>query len=59
MSDASSNYQVEILDVLGKKVFSSELQKAGHIDVSAFASGTYLVKLISEDKTNVVRFIKQ
>jgi len=59
LSDASSNYQVEILDVLGKKVFSSELQKAGHIDVSAFASGTYLVKLISEDKTNVVRFIKQ
>lgn len=59
MSDASLNYQVTIFDVLGKKVFTSEIQKVGNIDVSALASGTYLVKLNSENKSSVVRFVKQ
>lgn len=59
LSDASSNYQVAIYDVLGKQVYTSEIQKVGNIDVSALASGTYLVKLNSENKTNVVRFVKK
>ncbi|MDN3723010.1 T9SS type A sorting domain-containing protein [Aequorivita sp. SDUM287046] len=59
LSDASSNYQVAIYDVLGKKVYTSEIQKVGQIDVSALASGTYLVKLNSDNKSSVVRFVKQ
>lgn len=59
MSNASLNYQVEILDIMGKKVFSSEIQKAGQIDVSALASGTYLIKINSENKSSVARFVKQ
>lgn len=59
LNDSSSNCQIEILDILGKKVISLEIQKIGQIDVSALASGTYLVKLNSENRTNVVRFIKQ
>lgn len=59
MSDTSSNYQVEIFDILGKKVISSEIQKVGQIDVSGLASGTYLVKLNSDNKSSVVRFVKQ
>ncbi|WGF94121.1 T9SS type A sorting domain-containing protein [Aequorivita marisscotiae] len=59
LSDASSNYQVAIFDVLGKKVYASEIQKVGQIDVSALASGTYLVKLNSDNKSSVVRFVKQ
>ncbi|MGO3182770.1 MAG: T9SS type A sorting domain-containing protein [Aequorivita sp.] len=59
LSDASSTYQLEIFDVLGKKVYTSEIQKSGNIDVSALAQGTYLLKLNSENKTNVVRFVKQ
>lgn len=59
LSDVSSTYQLEIFDVLGKKVYASEIQKTGNIDVSALAQGTYLLKLNSENKTNVVRFVKQ
>jgi uncharacterized delta-60 repeat protein len=59
LSDASSNYQVAIFDVLGQKVITSEIQKAGRIDVSALASGTYLVKLSSGNRSSVVRFVKQ
>lgn len=59
LSDVSSTYKLEMFDVLGKKVYASEIQKSGIIDVSSFASGTYLVKLNSENKTNIVRFVKQ
>src|SRR5690606_32517870 len=55
MSDNTLNYQVDILDMVGKKVFSSEIQKVGQIDVSALAAGTYLIKLNSENKSTVVR----
>ncbi|AFL80592.1 hypothetical protein Aeqsu_1094 [Aequorivita sublithincola DSM 14238] len=59
LSDASSNYQVEIFDILGKRIYTSEIQRVGQIDVSALTSGTYLVKLNSENKSSVVRFVKQ
>ena len=59
MSDALLNYQVEILDSMGKKIFSSEIQKIGHINVSALAAGTYFIKLHSENRSSVVRFVKE
>jgi uncharacterized delta-60 repeat protein len=59
LNDAASNYQVSIFDVLGKKIYTSQIQKAGQIDVSGLASGTYLVKLTSDNKSSVVRFVKQ
>jgi hypothetical protein len=59
LTNASSSYQVDIFDVLGKKVYTSEIQKAGTINVSALASGTYLVKVNSDNKSSVVRFVKQ
>ncbi len=59
LSDATSNYQLEIFDFLGKKVFAYDIQKVGHIDISALTSGTYLIKINSENKTNFIRFIKQ
>ncbi|MCZ4317750.1 T9SS type A sorting domain-containing protein [Aequorivita viscosa] len=59
LNDVSSNYEVTIFNVLGKKVYASEIQKDGQIDVSGLASGTYLVKLNSDNKSSVVRFVKQ
>lgn len=59
LSDDSTNYQVSIFDILGKKVYSSEIHTVGNIDVSTYASGTYLVKLHSNNKTSVLRFVKQ
>ena len=59
MNDASSIYQLAIFDMLGKKVFNTEIQKMGQIDVSVLATGTYLVKLNSNSQTTTVRFVKQ
>lgn len=59
LNDTSSTYQIEIFDILGKKVISAEIQKVGNINVSALAPGTYLLKLNSDNKTNVVRFVKK
>lgn len=59
LEDVSSKYQVEIVDMLGKKVFNTEIQSKGHIDVSSLASGTYLVKLNSNSQTTTVRFVKK
>lgn len=59
MTDASSTYQVEIFDMSGKKVYNSEIQNKGQINVSSLASETYLVKLNSNSNTTTVRFVKQ
>ena len=58
-SNATSNYQIAIFDVLGKKIITSEIQNMGSIDVSALASGTYLVKINAENKTSTLRFVKK
>ena len=55
----STKYQVEILDILGRKVFHSEIQGMGVINTATLSLGTYLVKIHSENKATVVRFIKK
>ena len=48
-----NDYDIDILDLLGKKVFSSSLNNDREIiDVSAFKSGQYIIKL--SDKTGSV-----
>lgn len=59
LKDASTSYDISIFDVLGKKVYASEIQKSENIDVSSLAQGTYMLKINSENKTKVLRFIKQ
>ncbi len=58
MNDASSIYQLEIFDMLGKEVYKTEIQKMGQIDVSVLAAGTYLMKLNSNSRSTTVRFVK-
>ena len=42
----SADYQsVEMVDITGKVVFSSEIENALNIDVKEFNSGVYFVKL--------------
>lgn len=59
LNDSSLTYQIEVFDILGKKVISTEIQKIGTIDVSALSQGTYVLKLNADNKTNIVRFVKQ
>ncbi|WP_310993366.1 T9SS type A sorting domain-containing protein [Aequorivita marina] len=59
LNDATSTYQIDVFDVLGKRVISTEIQKVGTINVSALAPGTYVLKLNSDNKANAIRFVKQ
>ncbi|MCB0447882.1 MAG: T9SS type A sorting domain-containing protein [Gelidibacter sp.] len=51
---------MEIFDVLGKKIFTKELNSmSSSIDVSKWNSGVYLVRLSADNITQTKRFIKQ
>ena len=52
-------YQIEITDVRGRSVYVSEAQQSNRIDVSAFSSGTYLIKIKSNTQNGAIRFVKQ
>lgn len=53
----SSN--LEIVDVLGKTVFASEITQTQNINVSALAPGIYFAKISAQGKNEVLRFVKK
>ena len=56
--NSSSDYQLDIIDLAGRSVYSTTLKQSGSINVSALARGTYFVRLNSDSETGVTRFIK-
>ncbi|PVW15257.1 T9SS type A sorting domain-containing protein [Marixanthomonas spongiae] len=59
LQSTGETYQVEIVDMLGKTVLTSEVTNNGRIQVSALAAGNYFVKLTSAETSGVVKFVKQ
>jgi uncharacterized repeat protein (TIGR03803 family) len=61
--DATTEGKIEVCDVTGKAIVSSEQTisngQAMHIDVSSLAPGLYFVKVVTGKQTQVIRFIKQ
>tara|TARA_R100000306_G_scaffold25158_3_gene28215 strand:- start:915 stop:1130 length:216 start_codon:yes stop_codon:yes gene_type:complete len=56
---SNANSKVAIYNVLGQQFYASEIEKAAQIDVSAFQTGTYVIKISSENGSQVLRFVKQ
>lgn len=56
-----TNAQIEVYDLLGKKVFNQSIESndTSKIDVSEWETGLYLVKISSENGNQIIRFIKQ
>jgi Secretion system C-terminal sorting domain len=55
-----NNTNLEVFDVLGKKIFADRLTKAStSVDVSQWNSGVYLVRLTTDTGTQTKRFVKQ
>jgi len=50
---------IEILDLTGKTILHQTLQSTNAINISEFASGVYIVKVINDGYTSVKRFVKQ
>lgn len=58
LANRSSDYQLDIVDLAGRCVYSAILKQSGSINVSTLAKGTYFVRLNSDTETGVTRFIK-
>ncbi len=51
---------LEIYSMLGQKIISQEIMGlSGEVDVSRLQTGSYILKAIAENKTEVLKFIKQ
>ena len=60
ISEKLNNAKITVFDVLGKKVYTKDLNTlTPSVDVSKWNSGVYLVKISSENFTQTRRFVKQ
>ncbi len=59
LKNTSTSTQLEIVDVLGKTVYTSEINQTENINVSQLAQGTYFLKIKAEGKSEVIRFVKK
>lgn len=60
LSQTLNEVQVDVFDVLGKKIFSRRNMNTNKpINISRWNSGVYLIRLTSERTTQTKRFVKQ
>lgn len=61
LNGSQTNLTYQVFDILGKQVKTETLETGNlsPIDVSAWKSGLYLIKISNGDKTETKRFIKQ
>ena len=59
MVESSEANYVEVVDVYGRVMFSSEMNETVKVDMSGFASGIYFVKLQAGDATSVQKIMKK
>ena len=56
----NSETVLTVFDVLGKKIFSKEIDQLNTtLDVSRWNDGVYLVRITSDKETQTKRFVKQ
>lgn len=53
-SKNEADKKVEVYDLLGSKLYGSQFSKELTVDVSAYSSGTYFVKVIGDNSTEKV-----
>ena len=59
MVESSEADYVEVVDVYGRVMFSSEMSESVRVDMSEFASGIYFVKLQANGATSVQKIMKK
>jgi hypothetical protein len=59
MVESSEADYVEVVDVYGRVMFSSEMNETVKVDMSEFASGIYFVKLQANGATSVQKIMKK
>jgi pimeloyl-ACP methyl ester carboxylesterase len=51
--------EVEIYDILGKKVLSSKISEIQEVDMSSLTAGVYMLKFSNNEKRQMVKVIKE
>ena len=51
--------RLEILNLIGQTVYTTNINKKATINTSAFANGVYILKLSSDKETVVRKFVKE
>lgn len=58
ISDDLKNYQLQVLDVLGKQVFQQNQILSKEIDISSLENGMYFLRISKENKQQTIKIIK-
>ncbi|MEI6820311.1 MAG: T9SS type A sorting domain-containing protein [Bacteroidota bacterium] len=58
-SNSIKEQRLEILNILGQNVYTSNINKKAIVNTSAFANGVYFVKLSNDKETEVRKFVKE
>lgn len=58
LNDNSTSFEIEIRDVLGRLVYGATLNPSNKNDVSNFKSGTYFLKVVGNNRSEVIKFVK-
>ena len=55
----NTEQRLEILNLIGQTVYTTNINKKAIINTSAFANGVYILKLSSDKETVVRKFVKE
>jgi len=57
--NSNKEQRLEILNLIGQTVFTSNINKKATVNTSAFANGVYILKISSDKETMVRKFVKE
>ena len=58
-TNINTKQNIEIFNIVGQSIYTSNINSKATVDVSAFAKGVYIIKLTRGKETIVKKFIKQ
>ena len=58
-TNSNTEQRLEIINLIGQTVYTSNINKKATINTSAFANGVYILKLSSDKETIVRKFVKE
>jgi hypothetical protein len=56
---SATNQRLEIYDITGQKIYTSDMLAYKSIDISGFPAGMYILQLKTDNETLVKKFVKQ
>ena len=58
-TNSNTEQRIEIINLIGQTIYTSNINKKATINTSAFVKGVYILKLSSDKETVVRKFVKE